>query len=296
MKGILTENGVKLCNSDADKIYTKGYGKRRGKCVILAWEEALYLSETGTLKEPDFETILKNAAKIPYFDIRHLVYRDLRKRGYVIRVAKVFYARKSYSMQYLPIGEGTPISFDELYSMDKPFVLAVVDGDGDITYYMVREASPQGTFHRLPDTKLTCKFYGNRVYLFDNLESLKGTTYGTVESVFAHLSVMEAEYLREKGLIDIPILVRNDIYSVYRDLRERGLIVKSGFKYGTHFRVYENSMEEHSKYLVHVVGREETLQSISRAIRVANGVRKKLLLANVHNEKIRYLELSWIRP
>ncbi len=296
MKGTLTDEGVKLCNSDADRIFTKGYGKRKGKCVILAWEEALYLSETGILEDPDFETILKNAAKTPDFDIRHLVYRDLRKRGYVIRVSRTFYARKSYSMQYLPIGESMPVSFDELYTMEKPFVLAVVDGDGDITYYMVREPLPQGTFRRLPDAKLTCKFYGNRVYLFDNLESLKGTTYGTIEPAFAHLSVMEAEYLREKGVIDIPMLVRNDVYRVYRDLRERGLIVKSGFKYGTHFRVYENSMDEHSKYLVHVVGNDESLQSISRAIRVANGVRKKLLLANINNEKVRYLELSWIRP
>ncbi|MCK5043319.1 MAG: tRNA-intron lyase, partial [Candidatus Aenigmarchaeota archaeon] len=27
-------------------------------------------------------------------------------------------------------------------------------------------------------------------------------------------------------------------YTVYRDLRNRGFIVKSGFKFGTHFRVY----------------------------------------------------------
>ncbi len=28
----------------------------------------------------------------------------------------------------------------------------------------------------------------------------------------------------------------------YRDLRNRGFIVKSGFKFGTHFRVYERGV------------------------------------------------------
>ena len=40
----------------------------------------------------------------------------------------------------------------------------------------------------------------------------------------------------------------------YADLRSRKLVVKTGFKYGTHFRVYKGDpSSHHSEYLVHAV-------------------------------------------
>jgi tRNA-intron endonuclease len=74
------------------------------------------------------------------------------------------------------------------------------------------------------------------------------------------------------------------------------LIVKSGFKYGTDFRVYERSMNEHSRYLVQVMNRGESMLQLSRAIRVAHGVRKTLLLAKEIDSRVSYVAVRWIRP
>jgi len=63
----------------------------------------------------------------------------------------------------------------------------------------------------------------------------------------------------------------------YDDLRRRGLVVKTGFKYGSHFRVYDGSPDgHHSKYLVHAVHWDyRTIwPEISRAVRLAHGVKR----------------------
>ncbi|RLG36170.1 MAG: tRNA-intron lyase, partial [Candidatus Alkanophagales archaeon] len=63
--------------------------------------------------------------------------------------------------------------------------------------------------------------------------------------------------------------------------RERRLIVKTGFKFGSHFRVYERMEQPHSKYLVHVVPREHIFvkPELSRAVRLAQSVRKQMVFA-----------------
>ena len=41
---------------------------------------------------------------------------------------------------------------------------------------------------------------------------------------------------------------------MYMDLKDRGWLVRTGFKYGAHFRVYTSkSPEDHPKFLVHNV-------------------------------------------
>ena len=80
------------------------------------------------------------------------------------------------------------------------------------------------------------------------------------------------------------------LYDVYKDWREKGYIIKTGFKFGTHFRVYfpgarpmgrENQEWVHSKHVIHVFPKETTLliSEWARAIRVAHSVRKTFILA-----------------
>jgi len=90
-------------------------------------------------------------------------------------------------------------------------------------------------------------------------------------------------------------------YKVYADLRERGHIVKSGFKFGAHFRVYGRgeSISEHSKYLVHAVPESEvySFHDVSRIVRLAHGVKKKILFAVVDDEgDITYYKIERITP
>lgn len=87
-------------------------------------------------------------------------------------------------------------------------------------------------------------------------------------------------------------------YRVYEDLRSRGFVVKTGLKYGAHFRVYERGETpgtSHSPYLVHAISESEeiTPPDLARAVRLAQSVRKKMMYAVVDDEgDITYYSLS----
>jgi len=84
-------------------------------------------------------------------------------------------------------------------------------------------------------------------------------------------------------------------YRVYEDLRERGLLVRTGFKFGCDFRVYERgvqlkkgpkSAKEHTKWIVFAVPEDFTMsfQELSRSVRLAHNIRARMLWAIVDNE------------
>jgi tRNA-intron endonuclease len=83
-------------------------------------------------------------------------------------------------------------------------------------------------------------------------------------------------------------------------LRDRGLIVKTGFKYGAHFRAYVRDPENsHARYLLQAVpdGQLSTWPVAAGQVRLAQGVRKQFLLAGVRPDgEVRCLELERIRP
>ncbi len=158
---------------------------------------------------------------------------------------------------------------------------------------------------------ITGKLLGNKV-LIENKKSiskLKNKSYGSLEENKLYLGLVEAAYLVEKGNLeleegmDILNAARDerefDIkFLVYRDLRERGLIVKTGFKYGAHFRAYRGSVEEHADYLVHVIDEKESFKGyeIIRTVRMAHTVNKKMILAFVDMENdITYIEVKRMR-
>jgi tRNA-intron endonuclease len=131
------------------------------------------------------------------------------------------------------------------------------------------------------------------------------------------LSLLEGLFLLERGTIKIlenerevtagDILKRADEkefmlrYKVYKDLRKRGYIAKTGFKFGAHFRVYERGefLTEHSKFLVHAVPEDYVFSfpEASRAVRLAQGVKKVIIFAVVDDEgDITYYKLERITP
>ena len=80
------------------------------------------------------------------------------------------------------------------------------------------------------------------------------------------------------------------LWEVYEDWRSKGFVVKTGFKFGTHFRIYfpgakpkagDSEAWIHSKHVLHVFPKEQKLlvSEWARAVRVAHGVRKTFLLA-----------------
>jgi len=161
---------------------------------------------------------------------------------------------------------------------------------------------------------------GNLVIIKDK----KGTKlhekshYGNFTDEGLQITLIEALYLAEKGKLKIQkngkvvsidemfdMVRREDLftkYLVFSDLRNRGYIVKTGFKYGSEFRLYERGKspgEGHSDYLVKVVPEdyEIPVADFSSYVRVAHGVNKKLLFAIVDEENdITYYNVEWTRP
>ncbi|MEM2204291.1 MAG: tRNA-intron lyase [Sulfolobales archaeon] len=88
-------------------------------------------------------------------------------------------------------------------------------------------------------------------------------------------------------------------YTVYKDLRDRGYIVRSGMKFGVAFAVYEKGPGyEHAPYLVDVLSMESSIDPISivRAGRLSHSVKKTLIYAIVgKNGSVRYIGFKWIK-
>ena len=83
--------------------------------------------------------------------------------------------------------------------------------------------------------------------------------FGKIEADSLNISLIEACYLLEKGRLDIyeddvecsvgyiiDLLKEQELfgkYVVYRDLKDRGYVIKTGFKYGSDFRLYNRGVQ-----------------------------------------------------
>jgi len=135
------------------------------------------------------------------------------------------------------------------------------------------------------------------------------------------LSMSEALFLLEKGkvaLIDgrnkslsADVLLKKAKksdkkfwikYCVFKDIRERGYIIKTALKFGADFRVYERGVkpgEDHAKWVLFPVHESEVLtwHDFAAKTRVAHSTKKKLLIAVVDDEgDVSYWETRWLRP
>jgi tRNA-intron endonuclease len=134
------------------------------------------------------------------------------------------------------------------------------------------------------------------------------------------LDLMEGLYLAEKGIISVYEgsekrkvglkKLRQRVkqlyeefdgkYTVYRDLRDSGLIVTPGIKFGCDFAVYKHGPGiEHAPYMVSVkkAKSEITATEIVKAGRLATTVRKRFIIAvpGLEKETIKYLIFKWFK-
>jgi tRNA-intron endonuclease len=134
------------------------------------------------------------------------------------------------------------------------------------------------------------------------------------------LDLMEGLYLAEKDLLvvyegpkKIVVNIRSlkkrarkfygdfDLkYTVYRDLRDNGLIVSPGVKYGCDFAVYKHGPGlDHAPYMISVKKRlgEVTATEIVKAGRLATTVRKRFIIAmpDLPSQGVQYLIFKWFK-
>ena len=204
----------------------------------------------------------------------------------------------------------------------KKLLYGVVDEEGDLTYYIMSIRDPAGKVFPEPiGRKPVGRLIRDRVFVFDrdDVEALRAYGYYGKSIVDAlQLSLIESCHLVGKGRLtvldqDDSVLTFDDLldfgnsmqdefrvrYMVFSDLRERGLVVKTGFKYGTHFRVYQSSPDDcHARYLVHAMTDDglRMWPEISRTVRLSGGVKKEILFGRVRKNDITYLEFKWFKP
>jgi len=89
-------------------------------------------------------------------------------------------------------------------------------------------------------------------------------------------------------------------YAVYKDLREKGLVVTPGIKYGCDFAVYKHGPGvEHAPYMVSVkkLKDEITATEVVKTGRLATTVRKRFIIAipDIETKQIQYLIFKWFK-
>jgi tRNA-intron endonuclease len=111
--------------------------------------------------------------------------------------------------------------------------------------------------------------------------------------------ISKTELMNKFKRIDNKIQIK---YMVFKDLRERGYIVKTALKFGADFRVYNKGQkpgDEHARWIVFASHESQKLtwHDFSAKNRIAHSTKKNLLLAIVDEEgDITYYEVKWIKP
>lgn len=120
-----------------------------------------------------------------------------------------------------------------------------------------------------------------------------------IELIQNKKSISKKEFIEKASKFDKKILTK---YVVFKDLREKGYILKTGLKFGADFRVYEKGKkpsEEHAKWILFIEkeSKKTSWQEFSALNRVAHSTKKNLLICIVDDEEdITYYEIKWIKP
>ena len=163
---------------------------------------------------------------------------------------------------------------------------------------------------------------GERVFSSarDALDLYSKSRFGEPEGGKVYYSLVESLYLLEKKKVEVyenkKKLTREAFieraqkiepqfwtrFCVFRDMRNRGYIVKTALKFGADFRVYSRGVkpcEEHAKWVLFPVYESSTLtwHEFAAKNRVAHSTKKKLLIGIVDDEgDVTYYEIAWTRP
>ena len=334
MKAVFDGTSVR-CGGDGQALYEQGgFGRREKEGLRLAPQEALYLLHRGKIEIEgyDFDRLLAVFAEQTNVLRSYLVYRDIRERGYAVQTGphdfRIFRRGqrpgKGESIYLVRVvSERDPIQFTGLihevttaHNMRKQYVLAVVDDEDELTYYEIK-------LQALPDVTPTPHYPSvtgepagkSMMVKIPPGSVFEQTWFGSrLDEARLLFSPLETFYLVSEGVLSITSdgkgASADDIFSralesdcefphkatVYTDLRRKGYVPKTGYKFGHHFRVYSGG-KVHSEMLVHAVetGAGLPMITISRSVRLAHSVKKKMLFGCVYTSGIQYVEFARIK-
>jgi tRNA-intron lyase len=93
--------------------------------------------------------------------------------------------------------------------------------------------------------------------------------------------------------------IRSKEYIIYKDLKEKGFYVTSGFKYGANFLVYRDDPNFiHSEFMLFIYdsNKELNVNKLINGERLGVTTKKKFLTAGYDETtgKIKYLNFNWL--
>ncbi|MGC8936856.1 MAG: tRNA-intron lyase [Candidatus Methanomethylicaceae archaeon] len=182
----------------------------------------------------------------------------------------------------------------------------------------------------MESSPIEAKLLGSRVLVWfkeDGAKLYKSGFYGKPVNIskpkdvseintYLELSLIEANYLLEKGMITVKMGKKNltkeqllrlsrkryrlfdELYAVYKDLREKGYVVRPALKFGADFAVYRYGPGiDHAPFIIHVLPNSAEIDPIEivRAGRLSHTVRKKFVLATLDEsqKKVVYYMFDW---
>ena len=388
MDGTLADGVVHVGGDARQRFYdARGYGRPLDRNRIeLAPVEAAHLLSRGDLDAVVDESAASTAdgdatgsdaeaARRLHFreflvrtgaTLHFAVYKDLRDRGFYLSPARdawpgvagdvsdavdfVVYPRGNgpwddeVAHRIRVAGEREAIRADSLGDV----VLAVVDEDGELTYFetvsgpaigSAADASAAAAATGVSADEATtasddtgadpgaeaglpsgvdADLLGDRVVCYGASEALyERRFYGqrlfgrNADSGPLQLSLVEGAYLAQRGVVDVDpaavVALGREVEGerfdrrlrAYAALRDRGVVPKSGFKFGADFRVYDEftGVEDlsHSTDLVRVVAPDHVFypRDLSLDVRLAGGVRKRMVFAlTAANGEIDWLSVA----
>lgn len=277
----LQKNKLDVTDQSTKDLLEKGfYGTKSGKSLRITLEEAMYLMDVrnarcfSNSKEISFHTLSGKFEKTPKLLARYFAYKDWRDRGLIPKDASSKYLtpHASSTKKYPTAKFVLPKKRSKGIFFSNDLLSIVEDEKVGKELYEKLWLGQFGTY------KAADRGKANKL---DALETLLLSEKGILK--LTNASKSKVATLAKKRRSDFPKL-----YEVYKDWRNHGYVVKSGFKFGTHFRVYfpgakpvKDGNWVHSKHVIQVFPKESKLliSEWARAIRVAHSVRKTFILA-----------------
>ena len=169
IKGIFSGESIVSGSKEAKDLYSRSlFGEYFDKKINYSFSEALYLAEKKKMevfrnsKKLSFNGIIEQCKKLDKkILIKYRVYRDLRGKGYLLKTALKFGADfrvydkgikpgKDHARWILyPVSENDELTWHDFsaknrvaHSTKKNLLVAIVDSEGDVTYYEIGWTRP----------------------------------------------------------------------------------------------------------------------------------------------------------
>jgi len=256
------------------------YGHMDKGRLILTPEETLYLMDIRNARCIDdkegTEYSFDEVAKIFYAKklmARFFTLKDWRDRGLIIRPYSEAKRYKKWSEKKYPSEEFQldKYKFEGLFFPEDLMTISDNMEIGKLLYdtYWFGQFGTYKAEHR------------GKTYKLDIYETIFLMKHSGLKTNYSKTKIMKFGKEKHKNF--------KSMYDVYEDWRLRGYVLKTGFKFGTHFRVYfpgarpgrKGSEWIHSKHVLHIFPKKEKMliSEWARVVRVAHSVRKTFIMA-----------------